>query len=73
MSAYGDLSQIIALLLQPLGLKMSNKGLLLNMKLSNQESFLIFLTKDPAKAKEFLGLNEEGYQRGYETVKDLFE
>lgn len=73
MSAYGDMSQIIALLLHPLGLRMTNKGLFLKLKLSSQESSPVFLTKNPAKAREFLGLNEEGYQRGFQTLKDLFE
>lgn len=73
MSAYGDLSQIIALLLHPLGLRMTNKGLLLKIKLSTLEPSPIFLIKDPVKVRKFLGLNEEEYQRGYQTMEDLYE
>ena len=73
MSAYGDLFQIISLLLQPIGLRMTDKGLFLRLKLSTLESSPIFLIKDAAKVREFLGLNEEGYQRGYRTVEELFE
>lgn len=73
MNAYGDLFQIISLLLQPIGLRMTNKGLYLEIKLSTLEPSPIFLIKDAVKVREFLGLNEEGYQRGYRTVEDIFE
>lgn len=72
--AYGDLSQIIEILLRPVGLKMTDKGLYLNLKLANPESASpIFLTKDAVKVREFLGLDEEEYQRGFQTLENLFE
>ena len=75
MRAYGDLSQIIRVLTQTIGLTMTNKGLWIEVpeaKGSNQEAPVLFLTKNPVEARRFLGFDKEQYQKGFTTVEEMF-
>jgi hypothetical protein len=73
--AYGDLWQIVGRFLRPLGLTATNRGLYLRVpevETENRNSSMIYLTHDVSKTLDFLGLDEEQYRRGFESMEELY-
>ncbi|KAK1080517.1 hypothetical protein LTR33_005477 [Friedmanniomyces endolithicus] len=82
-SSYGDLSSILGHILRPLGFKLSENGLFLRLKeLEQAKSMLchgiadhdglLFLSCDPDKVMQFLGLSADRYEQGFATLDELY-
>ncbi|KAK0934727.1 hypothetical protein LTR29_013658 [Friedmanniomyces endolithicus] len=82
-SSYGDLSSILGHILRPVGFKLSENGLYLRLKELEQAKSLLchgiadhdgllFLSCDPDKVMQFLGLSADRYEQGFATLDELY-
>ncbi|KAK8229245.1 hypothetical protein IWZ00DRAFT_326135 [Phyllosticta capitalensis] len=75
-ASYGDLGQIIGVIIRNLGLTATDKGLFVRIaeiEPTNKKASMIFLTKDPVQHIEFLGLDQEKLRAGFDSEEDLFK
>lgn len=76
MKSYGDMWQIIGLLQRNIGLTATDKGLhvrVLEWEGANREKSKLYLTHDVSAIMKFLGLDEEAYARGFDSVEEIFQ
>jgi hypothetical protein len=76
LGGYGDLAIILGSLHRSLGLTISHSGLYVRveeMEKSSRKGSLLYLDSNPAKVMEFLGLDIERYNQGFETTQEIFE
>lgn len=74
-SAYGDLVQILGVLNRKIGLTINDKGLNLRVEeweATNRNLSMVFLTKEPCKVMEFLGLDSQKWRQGFNTQDEIF-
>ncbi|TKA64389.1 hypothetical protein B0A55_10371 [Friedmanniomyces simplex] len=82
-SSYGDIPSLLGHVLRPLSLKISENGLYLRLReLEQTKSMpylgiadhdgLLFLSCEPERVMEFLGLSAERYGRGFATLEGLY-
>ncbi|KAF1981716.1 hypothetical protein K402DRAFT_398253 [Aulographum hederae CBS 113979] len=75
LAAYGDLWQIIGVLLRPLGLTATDKGLhvrIPEIEPADRKASMLHLTHSKSRALKFLGLDEEKYDAGLGSDEDIF-
>ncbi|TKA64395.1 hypothetical protein B0A55_10373 [Friedmanniomyces simplex] len=81
--SYGDIPSLFGLILRPLGFKISENGLCLRLReLEQTKSMpylgiadhdgLLFLSCEPERVMEFLGLSAERYGQGFATLEGLY-
>nr|POE72841.1 hypothetical protein CFP56_30780 [Quercus suber] len=81
--SYGGVGALIGMMVSPLGFTMStSRGFLLTLKEYKlvidlkltvpHEEAIIVLSKDPKRVMRYLHLSYDEYQRGFETVEDLY-
>ncbi|KAI9702396.1 MAG: hypothetical protein M1836_000875 [Candelina mexicana] len=73
--AYGDLWNILGTSIRPVGLTVNHTGLHLRIpqiEEKDRKRSLLFLTNAPADILSFLGLSQEIYEAGFESVEGLF-
>ncbi|KAI9712901.1 MAG: hypothetical protein M1812_006770 [Candelaria pacifica] len=73
--AYGDLWSILGTSVRPFGLTVNNTGLHLRIRQIEEQDrkrSLLYLTRTPAKTLAFLGLDNERYGKGFESIEELF-
>ncbi|KAF5020047.1 hypothetical protein F66182_7928 [Fusarium sp. NRRL 66182] len=75
--AHGDLWQIIGSMIRPYGLTVDNRGLWIRipeMERVNRSRAKVFLTSEPNRILEFLGLSVAEYWRGpFGSPEEMFE
>lgn len=78
--SYSDLSQILGVCIRPLGLTLTDAGLYARIPAiessaypSHRSASLLFLTRSPAAALDFLGLDAGAYERGFADEGELYE
>lgn len=72
---YGDLWNILRVMGKPFGISVSDAGILIsaeNIEKWNRKASMLFLTESPQEAIEFFGCDWGQYQRGFQTVEELF-
>lgn len=83
-SSYGDMCGMLGHMVHNHGFTISDRGLFLRlaaldtakeMKLGNipEKSGKLFLSKDPGKVLQFLGLSYHVYQQGFSTAEELYQ
>ncbi|EEP80063.1 predicted protein [Uncinocarpus reesii 1704] len=75
LDSYGDMWQIVGKFLRPLGLTANDKGLhvrIPEIESSNRAHSMVYLTHDAMDVLEFLGLDVERYQDGFENLDELY-
>ena len=75
MNSYSDLWQIIGVAHRSLGITANDKGL--NIRVQelegiNRKASMLFLTDDPARTMQFLGLDDAKYNSGFRNEDELF-
>lgn len=73
--AHGDFWSIVGFMIWWLGLTVTNSGLYVRVKEiegRNKKAARVLLTRSPAEALRFLGLDEKMYWQRFETVDGLF-
>lgn len=76
MKGDGDLLQILGIAHRPLGLTCTDQGL--HVRIEEIETYdkkdaRIFLTKEPARAMRFYGLDVDRYKEGFSSETELFD
>ncbi|OCL15106.1 hypothetical protein AOQ84DRAFT_329931 [Glonium stellatum] len=75
MNSYSDLWQIIGVAHRSLGITANDKGLNLRVQELegvNRKASMIFLTDDPVRTMQFLGLDDAKYNLGFQDEDELF-
>jgi hypothetical protein len=75
-SAHGDLWNILGTSIRPFGLTVNDVGLYLRIpeiELLDRKKSMVFLTSDPGKVLEFLGLKEEKWWKQFGNRNEMFE
>ena len=72
-NSYADLGQVLAFLLRPIRLKITDKGFLLRQPRVQGKDDLTWLTSDPKAVIGFLGLSEDSFQKGFATEYQVFD
>lgn len=75
IKSYGDLWQIIGLTIRDLGLTASDRGLhvrIPEIETENAKASRLFMTKDPAAAMQFMGLDKAQFEAGFSTEHEMF-
>jgi len=76
MGSYGDLWQIIGVLLRPLGLTANDQGLhvrLAEIEPHNRKASMVLLTVDRTETFTFLGLDSQVYDVGFQSEEAIFD
>lgn len=75
--SYADLGPVLAFLLRPVGLKITDKGFFLRIPpsqaYSKAKEDMLMLSNDPKAVMRFLGLDEERFKAGFATEFQVFE
>ena len=74
--SYGDLWHIIGVFITRFNLTINDRGLYLRVKeieAKHKKDSLLFLTNEKGAMMQFLGLDKEAYERGFETLEELFQ
>ncbi|KAG7528074.1 hypothetical protein FFLO_06427 [Filobasidium floriforme] len=75
--SYADLGPVLAFLLRPVGLKITDKGFFLrglqSQTYSKGKEDILLLSNDPKAVMHFLGLNEERFKAGFATEFQVFD
>lgn len=75
--SYADLGPVLAFLLRPVGLKITDKGFYLRVPHSQAYSKgkedMLLLSDNPEAVMRFLGLDEERFKAGFATEFQVFE
>lgn len=74
--AYGDLWNLLGTSIRPFGLTANDNGLHLRIhqiEKDDRKKSLLLLTRLPKETLAFLGLDQEEFERGFESVEELFE
>lgn len=75
-SAHGDLWNILGTMIRRFGLTVNNHALFLRIpeiEHFNRKKSMVFLTDDPAKILDFLGLDQEKWWKRFSTPQEMFE
>ncbi|QSZ28910.1 hypothetical protein DSL72_003416 [Monilinia vaccinii-corymbosi] len=75
-SAHGDLWNIIGTTIRRFGLTINNRALFIRIpeiELADRKKSMVFLTDDPAKILDFLGLDQEKWWKPFNNQQELFE
>jgi len=75
LNSYGDLWQIVGVLLRPTGLTATDQGLHLRIpeiEPQSKKASMLFLTRDRSRTLAFLGLDERVYEAGFGTEEEVF-
>ncbi|EHL01324.1 hypothetical protein M7I_2656 [Glarea lozoyensis 74030] len=75
-SAHGDLWNILGATIRPFGLTANDVGLYLRIpeiEALDKKKSLIFLTSDPKRVLDFLGLDEDKWWKQFETQGEMFQ
>ena len=71
--SFNDLHNFIGKHAKKFGLKWGFKGLEYDYKIGDKKLGTINITKDYTKALDFLGFDVERYNKGFETLEDIFK
>lgn len=74
--SHGDLWNLLGTTIRPFGLTANNTGLhirIAEIEELNRKRSLILLTNEPGAVLRLLGLDEETYQRPFESVEAIYE
>lgn len=75
-AAHGDLWNILGSLIRYFGLTVSDRGMFIRIpeiELLDRKKSMIFLTHEPSKIIEFLGMKEQAWWKQFDSRKDMFE
>ncbi|CZR61771.1 uncharacterized protein PAC_11668 [Phialocephala subalpina] len=75
-SAHGDLWNILGTTIRKFGLTVNNKGMYLripDIEQSDRKKSMIFLTADPVRILDFLGVDKIKWFQPFDTKKEMFE
>ncbi|KAF7854188.1 hypothetical protein EAF04_010485 [Stromatinia cepivora] len=75
-SAHGDLWNIIGTTIRRFGLTINNHGLFIRnpeIELADRKKSMVFLTDDPGKILDFLGLDQDKWWKRFNTQQEMFE
>ncbi|PQE12364.1 hypothetical protein CJF31_00000563 [Rutstroemia sp. NJR-2017a BVV2] len=75
-SAHGDLWNILGTTIRPYGLTVNNRGLHIRIpeiELVERKKSMVFLTDEPLRVLEFLGLDTEMWWRRFGSQEEMFE
>ncbi|OCK73978.1 hypothetical protein K432DRAFT_364152 [Lepidopterella palustris CBS 459.81] len=76
MNSYSDLWHIISVAHRSLGITANDKGLhvrIAGLEERNRKASMIFLTDDPTRTMQFLGLDYAKYNEGFNNEDELFD
>ncbi|KAA8567091.1 hypothetical protein EYC84_010161 [Monilinia fructicola] len=74
--SHGDLCTIIRTIIKIFGLTINNHGLFIRIpeiEFADKKKSMVFLTDDPAKTLDFLGLDQEKWWKPFKTQWEMFE
>lgn len=71
--SYADLGIVLAYLLRPAGLKITDKGLFLRVPRVYGKADILWLSDDPKKVMRFLGLPVNRFETGFATEFQVFD
>ncbi|KAB8291314.1 hypothetical protein EYC80_009998 [Monilinia laxa] len=74
--AHGDLCNIIGTIVKRFGLTINNRALFIRIpeiELADKKKSMVFLTDNPAKILDFLGLDQEKWWKRFDTQQEMFE
>ena len=74
-NSYGDLWQILGVIIRDIGLTASDKGLhvrIPELEQVSRKGARMFLTTDPTETMQFLGLDAEKYNAGFTSIEDIY-
>ncbi|KAH8662979.1 hypothetical protein BGZ60DRAFT_433002 [Tricladium varicosporioides] len=75
-SAHGDLWNILGTTIRPFGLTVNDRGFYLripDIELLDRKKSMIFLTDQPKRVLDFLGLDEKKWWKGFESREEMFQ
>ena len=75
-AAHGDLWNILGTTIRRFGLTVNNKGLYLRIpeiELNDRKKSMVFLTDDPRRILNFLGLDAEKWETRFGSRQEMFE
>lgn len=75
-SAHGDLWNIIGSTIRKFGLTINNRAFFIRIpeiELNNRRKSMVFLTDDPTKILNFLGLDQGRWWKRFDTQQEMFE
>ncbi|PQE28190.1 hypothetical protein CJF32_00011060 [Rutstroemia sp. NJR-2017a WRK4] len=75
-SAHGDLWNILGTTIRPYGLTVNNHGLYIRIQeieIVERKKSMVFLTDEPSRVLDFLGLDEEKWWRPFGSQEEMFE
>ncbi|ESZ97060.1 hypothetical protein SBOR_2551 [Sclerotinia borealis F-4128] len=75
-SSHGDLWNIIGTTIRRFGLTVNNRALFIRIpeiELADRKKSMLFLTDEPTKILDFLGLDEEKWWKRFSTRQEMFE
>lgn len=73
--AYGDLWNILGVMCKPFGISVNDAGVRISaegIEKRNRKASMLFLTDSPREAIEFFGCDWSQYEKGFQTVEELF-
>ena len=70
--SYNDLGNLIGRITKQLGLKHGHRGLYLPLRDGNQVFDEILINRDYSKTLEFIGLDHEIFNSGFDNLEDIF-
>ncbi|PQE17065.1 hypothetical protein CJF30_00003782 [Rutstroemia sp. NJR-2017a BBW] len=74
--SHGDLWNILGTTIRPYGLTVNNHGLYIRIpeiEMVERKKSMVFLTDDPVRVLDFLGLDEEKWWRRFGSQEEMFE
>jgi hypothetical protein len=75
-AAHGDLWNILGTTIRPYGLTVNNHGLYIRIpeiELVERKKSMVFLTDEPLRVLEFLGLDAEKWWKQFESREEMYE
>lgn len=70
--SYNDLGNLMGKLFHKFGIKYGHRGLSMPLRDGNNQYGEVILSKEESKPFEFLGLDYEHFQRGFDNLEEIF-
>ncbi|KAI9892434.1 MAG: hypothetical protein M1814_001391 [Vezdaea aestivalis] len=74
--SYGDLWNIVGSQIRGAGLTANDRGFFVRnpeIEELDRKKAMVYLTRDPARVLEFLGLDHEAFEKGWNTPEEMYE